>query len=244
MGDKATAKRVLREAGVATTPGTDVLASVEDGCASSRNDRLSGAAQGDGRRRRQEACASCSIPANCARAFAGATAEAEASFKDGRLYIEKLIAVAAARRGASARRRVRQHRAPRRARLLGAEAGASEAHRRDAGARTSPSAIRNGAARDGAARLPVRRLHERGHARVSGRRRRRVLHGDEHAHPSRASGDGDGLRHRPRQGADPDRGGRTARLRAGRPRARAATRSSAASTPKTLATTSRRPPAR
>src|SRR5579863_4996196 len=30
MGDKASAKRVVREAGVATTPGTDVLASVED----------------------------------------------------------------------------------------------------------------------------------------------------------------------------------------------------------------------
>ncbi len=30
MGDKATAKRVVREAGVATTPGSDVLASVDD----------------------------------------------------------------------------------------------------------------------------------------------------------------------------------------------------------------------
>ncbi|MBV9270198.1 MAG: ATP-grasp domain-containing protein, partial [Candidatus Eremiobacteraeota bacterium] len=30
MGDKATAKRVMKEAGVATTPGTDILASVEE----------------------------------------------------------------------------------------------------------------------------------------------------------------------------------------------------------------------
>ena len=30
MGDKATAKRVMREAGVATTPGTDILESVDE----------------------------------------------------------------------------------------------------------------------------------------------------------------------------------------------------------------------
>ncbi len=29
MGDKATAKRVMKDAGVATTPGTDILESVD-----------------------------------------------------------------------------------------------------------------------------------------------------------------------------------------------------------------------
>ncbi len=90
MGDKAIAKRVVREAGVATTPGSDVLGSPEEAHAMAASIGypvlLKATAGGGGRGMRVVRDAS-ELP----RAFAGATAEAEASFKDGRVYIEKLI---------------------------------------------------------------------------------------------------------------------------------------------------------
>ncbi|HVR46829.1 MAG TPA: acetyl-CoA carboxylase biotin carboxylase subunit [Candidatus Binatia bacterium] len=90
MGDKATAKRVVSEAGVATTPGSDVLDSPEEAqavaAAIGYPVLLKATAGGGGRGMRVVRDAS-EMP----RAFAGATAEAEASFKDGRVYIEKLI---------------------------------------------------------------------------------------------------------------------------------------------------------
>jgi acetyl-CoA carboxylase, biotin carboxylase subunit len=90
MGDKATAKRVMREAGVQTTPGTDILDSVDD--AFREADRigypvlLKATAGGGGKGMRVVAGAS-----EMERGYASATAEAEASFKDGRVYMEKLI---------------------------------------------------------------------------------------------------------------------------------------------------------
>ena len=90
MGDKATAKRVMQEAGVATTPGTDILAGVE--AARRAAERigypvlLKATAGGGGKGMR-----SVERPEDLERAYAGATAEAEASFKDGRVYMEKLI---------------------------------------------------------------------------------------------------------------------------------------------------------
>ena len=90
MGDKATAKRIVCEAGVATTPGTEVLASVEDAYEAADSIGypllLKATAGGGGRGMRVVQDAS-EMP----RAYAGATAEAEASFKDGRVYIERLI---------------------------------------------------------------------------------------------------------------------------------------------------------
>jgi acetyl-CoA carboxylase biotin carboxylase subunit len=91
MGDKATAKRVVREAGVATTPGSDVLGSPEEArvvAASIGYPVLLKATAGGGGRGMRVVRDAAEMP----RAFAGATAEAEASFKDGRVYIEKLIA--------------------------------------------------------------------------------------------------------------------------------------------------------
>jgi acetyl-CoA carboxylase biotin carboxylase subunit len=90
MGDKATAKRVVREAGVATTPGSDVLASVQDAQAAAASigyPVLLKATAGGGGRGMRVVHDSADLP----RAYAGATAEAEASFKDGRVYLEKLI---------------------------------------------------------------------------------------------------------------------------------------------------------
>jgi len=90
MGDKATAKRILSEAGVATTPGSDVLASIEEAYEAARSIGypllLKATAGGGGRGMRV-----VREPGDLPRAYAGATAEAEASFKDGRVYLERLI---------------------------------------------------------------------------------------------------------------------------------------------------------
>jgi acetyl-CoA carboxylase, biotin carboxylase subunit len=90
MGDKATAKQLVREAGVPTTPGTEVLNSVEEAYEAAESIGypvlLKATAGGGGRGMRV-----VSEESELQRAYAGATAEAEASFKDGRLYLEKLI---------------------------------------------------------------------------------------------------------------------------------------------------------
>jgi acetyl-CoA carboxylase biotin carboxylase subunit len=90
MGDKATAKRVMRDAGVATTPGTDILASVDEARRAANKIGypvlLKATAGGGGKGMRV-----VERPEQLERAYASAMAEAEASFKDGRLYMEKLI---------------------------------------------------------------------------------------------------------------------------------------------------------
>ncbi|MBV8374413.1 MAG: acetyl-CoA carboxylase biotin carboxylase subunit [Candidatus Eremiobacteraeota bacterium] len=90
MGDKATAKTVVREAGVATTPGSDVLNSVDEAreaAAAIGYPLLLKATAGGGGRGMRVVESDGDLP----RAYAGATAEAEASFKDGRVYLERLI---------------------------------------------------------------------------------------------------------------------------------------------------------
>jgi acetyl-CoA carboxylase biotin carboxylase subunit len=90
MGDKATAKRVMKDAGVATTPGTDILESVEEAKKAAEGIGypvlLKATAGGGGKGMRVVEDAGA-----MERAYASATAEAEASFKDGRVYMEKLI---------------------------------------------------------------------------------------------------------------------------------------------------------
>ncbi|HEY1656475.1 MAG TPA: acetyl-CoA carboxylase biotin carboxylase subunit [Candidatus Tumulicola sp.] len=90
MGDKATAKAVMREAGVATIPGSDILpgvpAAADAAAAIGYPVLLKATAGGGGKGMRV-----VGRPEELERAFAGATAEAEASFKDGRVYLEKLI---------------------------------------------------------------------------------------------------------------------------------------------------------
>jgi acetyl-CoA carboxylase biotin carboxylase subunit len=90
MGDKATARRLMAKAGVATTPGTDVLASVDEARASAERIGypvlLKAAAGGGGKGMRE-----VRDPDQLDHAYATAQAEAEANFKDGRLYLEKLI---------------------------------------------------------------------------------------------------------------------------------------------------------
>jgi len=90
MGDKATAKRLMHEAGIPTTPGSGIVASVEEARRVSGElgypVLLKATAGGGGKGMR-----AVTSPQELATAFATAQAEAEASFKDGRMYVEKLI---------------------------------------------------------------------------------------------------------------------------------------------------------
>jgi acetyl-CoA carboxylase biotin carboxylase subunit len=90
MGDKATARRVMAEAGVPTTPGTGVLAGVAEAERAAAElgypVLLKASAGGGGKGMR-----AVHERADLDGAFATAQAEAEANFKDGRLYLEKLI---------------------------------------------------------------------------------------------------------------------------------------------------------
>ena len=90
MGDKATAKRLMREAGVPTTPGSDIVANADEARAVAQKIGypilLKATAGGGGKGMR-----GVNNPDELPTAFATAQAEAEASFKDGRMYVEKLI---------------------------------------------------------------------------------------------------------------------------------------------------------
>ena len=90
MGDKATAKRLMREAGVPTTPGSDIVANADEARAVAEQIGypilLKATAGGGGKGMR-----GVNAPEELSTAFATAQAEAEASFKDGRMYVEKLI---------------------------------------------------------------------------------------------------------------------------------------------------------
>jgi acetyl-CoA carboxylase, biotin carboxylase subunit len=90
MGDKATAKRIMQEAGVPTTPGSGIVASADEALAIAEKIGfpvlLKATAGGGGKGMRAVTAA-----ADLATAFATAQAEAEASFKDGRMYVEKLL---------------------------------------------------------------------------------------------------------------------------------------------------------
>ena len=90
MGDKATAKRLMREAGIPTTPGSDIVANVDEARVVAEQIGypvlLKATAGGGGKGMR-----AVPSPVELPTAFATAQAEAEASFKDGRMYVEKLI---------------------------------------------------------------------------------------------------------------------------------------------------------
>ena len=90
MGDKAVAKRLMERAGVPTTPGSDILASLDDAKKAARQIGypvlLKATAGGGGKGMRGVRDA-----AELEHAYATAQAEAEANFKDGRLYLERLI---------------------------------------------------------------------------------------------------------------------------------------------------------
>jgi acetyl-CoA carboxylase biotin carboxylase subunit len=90
MGDKATAKRIAAEAGVATTPGTGVLESLDEAREAAKTVGypvlLKATAGGGGKGMR-----AVRNEAELDSAYPTAQAEAEANFRDGRLYMEKLL---------------------------------------------------------------------------------------------------------------------------------------------------------
>ncbi len=90
MGDKATARALMEAAGVATTPGTDILNSIEEAAEAAFSIGypvlLKASAGGGGKGMR-----AVYDPGELAAAYTAAFAEAEAAFKDGRLYMEKLL---------------------------------------------------------------------------------------------------------------------------------------------------------
>jgi acetyl-CoA carboxylase biotin carboxylase subunit len=90
MGDKATAKRIMQEAHVPVTPGSGVLATMDEARAVAAEIgypvMLKATAGGGGKGMRV-----VWSPGEFAHAYATAQAEAEASFKDGRMYVEKLV---------------------------------------------------------------------------------------------------------------------------------------------------------
>ena len=215
MGDKARARRVMKKAGVPVLPGSDGLGRERrEGAQDRQGDRLPGDRQGDRRRRRarharrgERGRADAGVQDGAARGRGGVR-------REGRLHRE-VPRVAAAHRVPDPRRPPRQRRAPRRARVLD-PAAPPEADRGVAVAR----ADREAAAEDGRHRRgrgPRRAVHERRHVRVPARRQREVLlHGGEHPPAGRARRHRAGDRHRHRQGADPDRGGRAAVVQAER----------------------------
>ena len=90
MGDKATARAIMEAAKVPTTPGSGILSTASEALLAARDIgypvMLKATAGGGGKGMR-----AVSTPADLEHAFATAQAEAEANFKDGRLYMEKLI---------------------------------------------------------------------------------------------------------------------------------------------------------
>ena len=160
-------------------------------------------------------------------------ARRSAAFGDGRRVRRALRRAPAPHRGAGAR----ATRTATSCISASANARSSAATRRSSRSAPSPfvdADMRRAMGETAVGAGPRGRLRVRRHRGVHRRRRRRLLlPRDEHAAPGRASGDRAGDRHRPRRRAGPDRGRRAAGLRPGRRSAWTATRSSAASTPRT-----------
>ena len=173
-----------------------------------RADRLPGAHQAVGRRRRQ-GHADGPLAAR-ARGGAPGLPLRGAGRVRRRLALPRALARGEPpRRGPGRGGPLRPRRPPRRARLL-RPAPPPEDHRGgpDAGARPRPPGPSSPSGRC----EPCRgRLREPRHARVPRRRgRQRLLHRDQLPDPGGAPGDGDAQRHRPRRDPDPDRRRRAA----------------------------------
>ncbi len=214
MGDKVAARAAMRAADVPTVPGTDSATTIVAARAAADElgypILLKAVGGGGGRGMRV-----VETPAEIEDSFGAAAAEAEAAFGDSTLYVEKLLALAAARGDPGGVRRGRQRAHARRARVLD-PAAAPEADRGVAVAGPDAGATR-GDGGGGGARLPCGRVRERGHARVPARAGRVVLlHRAERTASGRAPGDGDVHGHRPRPDAARGRRGRAARAHGAR----------------------------
>ena len=204
-GDKARAKAEMRAAGVPLVPGTEGVASLAEikiAAVELGFPVLLKATSGGGGKGMRVV----NSPADLEAAYGAASAEAEASFGDGSLYLERALVPARhveiqvlcdtpGRRAHARRARVLDPAPPPEARRGVAVA---RAHARDA----------RGDGGVGRARLPPARVRQRRDLRVPARpRRRAVVHRGQLPPPGRASRDRDDDGHRHRARAAPDRGG-------------------------------------
>ena len=92
MGDKTEARRRMQAAGVPVVPGIDrVLRDAAEARAGGRTSRVSGAAQGGGRRRREGDARRARPRGRCAARSRRRRREATKAFGDGSVYLEKYI---------------------------------------------------------------------------------------------------------------------------------------------------------
>ena len=90
LGDKAAAKEEMRAAGVPLVPGTEWPCKPRRGAFGRGHDRFPRHAEGDrGRGRSRDAAGGG--PEQLEEAYAAASAEADAAFGDGSLYLEKVV---------------------------------------------------------------------------------------------------------------------------------------------------------
>ena len=207
MGDKIAAKATVAKAGVPVVPGSDGAGLADEELAAAvEQDRLSGAAQAERRRRGQGHARGAPGRGPARRDRVGAT-------RSPRLVRRRHAArrapgrYAPAHRDPGARRRARRRGAPRRARVQPA-APAPE----DRGGGAVGAALRRAAEGDGRRRGRGGSgggLHRRRHGGVHrgrGRPGPLLLHGDEHPAAGGAPGHRRGVRRRPRRVAAAHRG--------------------------------------
>ena len=215
VGDKNSARRVARQAGVPTVPGSDGL--IADEAQAMRLAKELGfpvlikASAGGGGRGMRVAVNELALKA----ALQQAQAEADAAFGNPEIYLEKYVEhprhvevqVLADLHGNAIHLWERDCTMQRRHQKLIEE---SPAPRLDDGTR---AAICEAAVR----LVQGGQLHQRRHGRIHRRSQGQLLlHRDERPNPGRAPGHGNGHGHRPDQGADPRGGGRAAAGGAGR----------------------------
>ena len=240
MGDKVRAKEAMRAAGVPLVPGSDGTGGLDALRGRRCGSRVPGPPEGGGRRRRERACGSSPARTSSTARSRAASAEADAAFGDGSVYVEKLVSPA---------RHVEIQV------LCDAAGGVLTLGERECSIQRrhqklieeSPSAALDATTRErdggyGRARMRGDRLPQRRHLRVPRRPGRRVpLHRGELPPPGRAPRLRARDRDRHRARADPHRRRRAARRDRRAPRD-VATRSRSASTPRTRrAASSRRP---
>ena len=213
MGSKTAARIAAKRAGVPIVPGTEDPLSPRSATRTSRASRAASAipllvkavAGGGGKGMR-----TVEEPAELANAVRAARSEAGVGLRRRGCISRAAAHTTASHRGAAPRGYTRHRRSFRRTRVLDS-APPSEGRRGNAVGRGDAGSARrhdrgSGSGGEG------RRVHQRGHDRISARRERRLLLSrDEHAAAGRASDHRDG--HGPRSGslADPDRAGRTTR---------------------------------
>ena len=216
MGDKARARRAMKKAGVPVLPGSDgPVESEEKGAEGRAGARLSRSSSRRSPAAAAAACASSVRRRSSGKALKTAQREAEAAFGVGDVYLEKYvesprhieIQVLGDHHGNVVHLGERECSIQRRHQKLIEEAPSAaltEKQRRKLG-------------QHGRRRRPRGAVHERRDVRVPhGPGGQLLLPRGQHAPPGRAPGHGVHHRHRHRQGADPDRGGRAAVVQAGR----------------------------